>query len=282
MVKSSFPGREHLPVSWEMVVESLSLFRDEHTWIVDSLDAPSWVVDHKSRNVWYWSDMFRRKIAVYNLYALKLKDMFQGIEYAVLQNSIYLLSLLLRSLIETTASIWWLHSFIDKRMEEMKIQKLNSEIVQDEELERELIRITHGSRFNWSAYLKGEFEQAVNDPENVPENWKQRNAVTRIKGISKDKRYSSFYFIYCLLCEFVHPNFGSNLIYVRQENLTATGVEIVFGKPCSREDTISFLEPLTGVMISCCEITRDSLLKENQTFREVGLWCGKNLMEFSS
>lgn len=277
---STFPRSEYLPTLWIKAESAIEIYPNEYPWIIGPNYKPGWVIDIKSLNTWYWSDIVKRVNAITYIYSLKLQDLFRALEYALLENAILLSALSLRSMIETVASLSWSSDFISLRLKEVDIEALNYESVIDEELENELIRMTHGSRFNWKAYLSSDFEKLIKTPNEVPENWLQKNILGRIDKLAKQKRYESLRLIYDFLCEFVHPNFGSNMIYVRKEEVNEVGVRILLGSPQSRHDTIEFLEPLTGALLSCCQITDETLSNINNKIEKLSKWCQKNYIYY--
>ena len=278
---TTFPNREYIPALWIKAESAIEVFPSEYLWIVEpSHEKPNWVNDIKSLNTWYWSDIVKRINSIAYIYSRKLQDLFRALEYALPENAILLSALSLRSLIETVASLNWLFIFISKRFKEFDIEALNYESVIDEQLETELIRMTHGSRFNWKAYLSGDFDKLIKSPNEVSENWMQRNILGRINKLAKQKRYDSLRIIYDLLCEFAHPNFGSNLIYVRKEEMNEVGVRILLGSVQSRHDTIEFLEPLTGALLSCCQITDETLSNIISTVDDISKWCQNNYIYY--
>lgn len=278
---SKFPNREYLPALWIKAESALEIYPDQYPWIIEPADVkPEWVVDIKSLNTWYWSDIVKRVNAVTFIYSLRLHDLFLCLENALCGNAILLSALILRSLLENVASLNWSSEFIVSRLEGLDTEALNHAHTIDEEFENELIRMTHGSRFNWKAYLTGNFEELVEASNRVPEMWHQTNILSRIDKLAKQTRYDSLRLVYDHLCESVHPNLGSNLIYVREEEQTDIGVRILLGSPQSSFDTIEFLEPLTGALLSCCQITHEALPKITYKIEPLSKWCQRNYIYY--
>lgn len=280
---STFPNREYLPTLWIRAESALEIYPDQYPWIIKPSNVkPGWVSDIASLNTWYWSDIVKRVNAITFIYSLRLRDLFLTLEHALSENAVLLSALILRSLLENVASLSWSSEFIVSRLEALDIDVLNHHHTIDEEFENELIRMTHGSRFNWKAYLSGDFGDLLEASNKVPEMWKQKNILSRINKLAKQKRYQSLRLIYDLLCEFVHPNLGSNLIYVREEREIDVGVRILLGPPQSRLDTIQFLEPLTGALLSCCQITHEALPSITSKVDPLSQWCQRETIRVAS
>lgn len=279
--KTTFANREHVSEFWARAEVCLAKFPVRYAWTVSKEFPPKWVSDTKSLNTWYWSDLVGRIEAINFLYAAKARDLLRTLEYAICSNSVYLAALSLRAFIEVVASLKFSEDFIKRHLEKVDIRTFESANCVNKDLEDELIKMTHGSKFNWQAYLHGDFDTLIRSPNEVPEEWAQTNIMTRIDKLVKQKRYASIRLMYGLLCEYVHPNFGNNLIYIRKEEENEAEVKMHLGVPTCRVDMIEFLEPFTGVLLSCCEITSQCLTQLVESIAEIKHWSQLNYALYS-
>lgn len=270
-----------MPSVWIKAESTLEIYPERYPWIVEPPNVkPIWVIDQRSLNAWYWSDIVNRINTITFIYAAKLRDLFGSLERCLVENNLLLSALIFRSLLEYVASLNWSSVFISSRLNSLDIKSLDIKHYVDEEFEKELIRMTHGSRFNWNAYLKGQFDELVKKPSEVTDLCRQKNILGYIDKLARQKRYSSLRLIYDLLSEFVHPNFGSNLIYVTEEKETDIGVRILLGSTHTRSDTIQFLEPLIGALLSCCDITSRDLPEITNAIGPLSKWCHENYIYY--
>jgi hypothetical protein len=252
-----------------------------YEWTVSKEFPPKWVSDIKGLNAWYWADLVGRIEAINFLYAAKARDLLRTLEYAICSNSVYLAALALRAFIEVVASLKFSEEFITRHLEKVDLRTFESANCVNKELEDELIKMAYGSKFNWKAYLHGDFDTLIKSTNEVPEEWTQTNILTRINKLAKQKRYASLRLTYDLLCEYVHPNFGNNLIYIRNEEENEERVTMHLGASASRADMIEFMVPFTGVMLSCCEITSHCLTQLVESVREIKGWSQFNYAQYS-
>ena len=223
----------------------------------------------------------KRINAILFFQAAKCKTLLEGIERAAMENDLLVLALLLRSLFENCATLFGVGVLVERRFAGFDPNVLTKEHLVDKEFEDELILYSHGSRFNWQELLTGDVEQWIKAPDAVKAEHKQKNILTRIQKVAAERRYSAFALMYAWLCEYVHPNLGSHLIYVRNESVDEEGVaRMELGRVASVKDSIRFLEPFTGGIMSCLEIIAKRMPGMVNTTEPVGQWCKQKYIHY--
>lgn len=279
--QSTFSNRKHLPSFWVEAEVVLEKFPDKYVWPVEPSDKTApWVTDITSLNAWYWGDIVKRINALLFFNSAKLKTLLDGIERAAVESNLLVLALLLRSLFENCATLYALAELVEKRFANFNLGKLAKENVVDKAFEDELIVFSHGSRFNWTALTNGDLDAWMKAAEDVKPEHKQKNVLTRIDKVAKEKRYSAFRVMYAWLCDYVHPNLGSHILYVRDEAIVDGNVRMELGRVASRQEAIRFLEPFTPGILSCLEIISKNLTKLVNVTEPSGKWCKKHYADY--
>ena len=99
--------------------------------------------------------------------------------------------------------------------------------------------------------------------------------------MAKNPRYSAFKAVYALLCEYVHPNLGGHLLYLRKEELVEGGAKQQFDTDSTSRDVVRFLEPMTGVLLSCLEIVAVRLPAIRTFLAPLSEWCKEEVGRYS-
>lgn len=280
---STFPNSEHLPSFWESAERELDALPREHRWTVDVEREvlAEWVRDARSLNAWYWGDLARRADAVLFLIGTKLRELLTSAEVALLGGDLFVSALLLRAVMEQTASLYAFSELLRTHLDGLQFAELESEVLTNQPLEQGLIQFSHGSRFNWSAFLAGDADAWAAAPEAVRDEHKQTNVLTLIDKVAKNPRYDAFRAVYALLCEYVHPNLGGHLLYLRKEELDAESFKMQFDTNTTSRDVIRFLEPLTGVLLSCLEIVAVRLPAVRTFLAPLNDWCKEEVGRYN-
>jgi hypothetical protein len=278
---STFPSSEYLPEFWENAERELDALPREHQWTVEPEAPAEWVRDARSLNAWYWGDQARRAEAVLFLIGTKQKELLTSAEEALANGKLFVAALLLRALLEQTASLYAFGELLRTHLDGLQFTNLENEGIINKQLEDGLIQFSHGSRFNWSAFLAGDADAWAAAPEAVRDEHKQTNILTLIDRISKNPQYNAFRAVYALLCEYVHPNLGGHLLYLREEDLVEGNVRMQFDSDSATRDVVLFLEPLTGVLLSCLEITAVRLPAIRTFLAPLSDWCKEEMGRYN-
>jgi hypothetical protein len=87
--KSTFQNREYLPTLWIMAESALEIYPDQYSWTIEPENVkPEWVIDIKSLNTWYWSDIVKRVNAITSIYSFRLRDLFHNLEDTISENAV--------------------------------------------------------------------------------------------------------------------------------------------------------------------------------------------------
>ena len=271
--ESTFPSSEYLPELWERAVRELDSLPCEHQRTVEPEALALWVRDARSLNAWYWGDLVRRADAVLFLVGTKLRELLASAEEALLSGQLFVSALLLRAVMEQAASLYVFGELLRTHLDGLQFEKLEAEAMTNKQLEDGLIQFSHGSRFNWPAFLAGDADAWADAPEAVRDEHKATNVLTLIDKVAKNPRYSAFRAVYALLCEYVHPNLGGHLLYLRKEEPVEGGARLQFNTDSTSRDVVRFLEPMTGVLLSCLEIVALRLPAIRAFLEPLSGWC---------
>jgi hypothetical protein len=196
---STFQNSEHLPEFWESAERALEALPREHHWTVKPETLADWVGDARSLNAWYWSDLASRADAVLFLIGTKLQELLTSAELALSGGELFVSALLLRAVMEQTASLYAFSELLRTHLDGFELDKLEVEVIINKPFDEHLIRFSHGSRFNWPAFLAGDAEAWAAAPEAVRDEHKQTNVLTLIDKVAKEPRYDAFRAVYCLI-----------------------------------------------------------------------------------
>ena len=280
--KSRFSNREHLPAFWIEAEVALARIPDKYVWPVESSDKVAlWVTDTTSLNTWYWGDIVKRINATLFFQSSKFKTLLEGIARAAVENNLLTLTLLMRSLFENCATLYDFGTLIERRLNGFDCDSLTKSKFVDKAFEDELIIFSHGSRFNWRGLLSGDLDAWINAPDDVKPEHKQKNVMTRIHRVAAEKRYGAFELLYAWLCDYVHPNLGSHMLFVLDERALEDGsIRMELGRSVERDHTINLLEPFTGGILSCLEIISKKTTAVVNVTEPVGHWCREHYIQY--
>lgn len=249
---------------------------ERYSWaICERGGAPPWVVDDRSHNAWYWSHIVQQVLRLRFLLKTKLYTLLTGVERAIVECDPLVTALLLRSFFENTATLYALRVLLKERLNGFDVERLATVRVIDEALQEQLSGFFCGTRFNWDALSRGDFGSWSAKPE-LSRNSAPRplpQILNHIDLVSKDPQYSAFRHMYAWLCEFVHPNVGSHLIYLRSANIVHNRIVIGFSSSATRDEFALFLEPFVGSVCCCLQIIVETIPQLKSFLRPLDDWC---------
>ena len=253
---------------------------DKFAWATHvSTKSPSWATDTRSRNAWYWGRIAATIKSLAFLHSAKITTLMAGIERAVVESNSLVLALLLRSLFENCASLYALKTLMKEHLHGFHVDCLETELVTNEVLHRELSKLFRGTRFNWEALVKGDADAWIKKAEfrkrteaAAPEHF-QESIMEHIDRVASNPRYSAFRHLYSFLCDYVHPNVGSNLLFLKNAHEIRGRVVLGFGLGASPVEISDFLTPFIGGIWSCFDIATNALPQLRPIGEYLENWC---------
>jgi hypothetical protein len=306
--RSSAPGADQLRVSWpaaELALRSPHE-RDTFTWFGWAPDhvprgsrmnrdpveqfiwatryqhePPGWVVDNVSHNAWYWGDITQQILRLRYVYRSKLSTLLLTTERALVEANLLVAALLLRSFFENTATVYAAAEILKRHLVGFELERLDHERVTNDALRTELEGLFGATRFNWQALASDNPDAWLKKPElqdrNAP-TWPQ--ILDHIDQVAANQRYGAFRHAYAWLCEYVHPNVGSHLIFLRDAREMRGRLIGVFSSKASRDDTIVFLAPFAGAICSCLEIAVTTVPLMKAFIEPLVQWCDSTCVRY--
>jgi len=159
-----------------------------------------------------------------------------------------------------------------QKLEDCGLLKTDYTIEQLNELERILIKYSHGTRFDWDALLGGDFEKLKEKFAHTDQNKAAINILTAIdKLASLRPAFRDVRVIYDMLSDYAHPNMGSHSLFIKLADMDAlTGKNTLSLNADSMR--AEFIIVGTLPQIATCLTYCGHLLQE--TAKVIKLWGG--------
>jgi len=158
--------------------------------------------DYYKGVILYWKEIDERIKFLWQSMSLKGLSLLKNITVCINSKNYFPALVSTRALLENVAVFhYYLWKIIPTYNEIVRkiIKREITGIFISSELENLLIRYTHGTRLK--ELLK------------VRKEWKQKRISVYIRFLSQNKKYAKASDYYTILCEIVHPNIGSNLVF---------------------------------------------------------------------
>lgn len=233
-------------------------FPPTHVVLLDNLDAIISALEQNSR-LTSLLDLAERGVPLFNsyvafaiaVYMAKFRQLYESIAESLNYSHYLIYAQSARSILENTATVRYYSRHSDliairnaRRKGPIPIPVLEKSIATVD-------RLVRGNRFSWQAFVSKKFDELSNVPDDTKiaqvhvqtclDNWYKESP--QVKGL------------YDLLCEFVHPNLGSNLTVIRayEGRLAACGEK--------GEDMNMFVAaPTLAGLVGAYRVVQESLL----------------------
>jgi hypothetical protein len=229
-----------LPKDFQVVISDVDSFKELFS------------KDYRSGNWLYWKEMDERIKLLWNTAHFKCNSVLQEIINSINHNNFLVTIILVRSLLEYAAILhyycWKIVPTYHDTFSNPDIKKIISGEIKGvftcKELEDLLILYSHGTRKNELISLN--------------EKWKAVHIQTRITFLSKNKDYNKAEEYYNELCEYAHPNQGTNRIFSDIEYKQDKFYISSFTKE-QKQNLNSFLELIAYPLGISCHIIQNSI-----------------------
>ena len=146
-----------------------------------------------------------------SIYVDKFKQMYRALAESLEREWYIVYAQSGRSIIENTATLRYYarHKDFNEAKENCQHDRMDKKTIMH--AIETLDRFVRGNRFSWEAFIEGRFDELSKTPHQ--ENLAQVNIRTCLDHWFKDS--PTIENLYDLLCDLVHPNFGSNMLVMR-------------------------------------------------------------------
>jgi hypothetical protein len=183
-------------------------------------------------------------------YAAKLLELFESIELSI-ENERYLIYAQSgRAIIENIATLRYYskHPDIAAASDAWKNKALTDPLLRA--ANATLDRFLRGSRFSWDAFIEGRFSDLSKIPDQ-PDQAQINSATCLQKWFIESPKLES---LYDLLCDLVHPNFGSNLLV-----LGTLKSQLFPGAKGAKSSSLFIVAPTLAGILGCFETSKTSI-----------------------
>jgi hypothetical protein len=271
-------------ISWASPSESLPDARamfgpiERYPWAVHASDtAPYWAVGVAGRNAWYWGDLVQQVQRLHYLYRSKLRALVDECERAIPESKLLVSVLLMRSLLENAATVYATGMLLKASLAGFDLSELEKTEVTNDELKRKLAGRFSGTRFNWNALAAGDFDAFLAKPELGRKDLKNAAQFPQIMDdidcVERNPDYSAFRLAYSWMCEYVHPNVGSHLLFLKRAAAFRGRIVAGYDTTATRDETVLFLEPFAAALCTCMDIIVVVLPQLVSFVAPIGRWC---------
>ena len=248
------------------------------TWAMhDSATPPSWAHGTRGRNAWFWNDIVQQVKRLHFIYRTKLAALFESCEQALADANLLVASLLMRSILENVATTYATWLLLKSKLEGIDVGALTETELVDDELKRKLGGRFRATRFNWEALAANDAAAWITKPELGRKDHKDPSLFPQIMddidAVAESPRYSAFRHAYAWMCEYVHPNVGSHLIFLKSAQRLRGRLVASYRTTATREEVILFLEPFAAALCTCAEIVVTALPEYLSLVRPLEDWC---------
>lgn len=242
-----------LPENIKQTINFLEGVQENAQFIFTSLSSFKEILEKDSYSAMflYWKEIDNRIRFLWITMAYKTLSLLKGIVNLINQKNYLSALILTRSLLENAAVfhyyLWKIIPTYNKIMKDPMFQKIAKKEVQgvyiSSELEDILILYSHGTNLKEWTELNSK--------------WKQKRIGEYMKFFDSNKEYPEVYKYYSKLCEFVHPNIGTNIIF-HKFSYSDNKIEIhSFGR--EDQNIGLFLETIAYPINVSCEVIREGI-----------------------
>lgn len=150
---------------------------------------------------------------LWSAHVVKFSELCEALIESVNRYQFLVYGLIGRSLIEHAATMRY---YVKERLQPTIDEAVQSGVVTSERIQAILVELDtflRGSRFDWDAFLSGDFDQLSGERTESAASRQQVNAKTCIQKWARES--PNMMILYDLFCDLVHPNAGSTFLVMQ-------------------------------------------------------------------
>jgi hypothetical protein len=192
----------------------------KHQVLLGNFEQIAKVMHHHSQQRFLWTtsaeprQLFNNYLDIlWSVHVIKFNELCEGLIESVNRGHFLLYGLIGRSFIEHAGTMRY---YIKERLQptiDEAVQTGTVSVSQIQGMITELDRFLRGSRFDWNAFLTGDFDQLTKDISEELSMKRQVNILTCMQKWARET--PSVTVLYNLFCDLVHPNIGSTLLVMK-------------------------------------------------------------------